>query len=89
MNHPEGTASGRSAPSVVPGAADSERLLQGIERDLELMDELAPQDQVPVFDRLHTTLADALARTADTGSPSVPVPGAAPSHGNPQGRPGA
>ena len=89
MNQPESSVPGRSAPSVVPGSADGERLLHGVERDLDLLDELDPQDQVPVFDRLHTSLADALARTADTGGHPPQVPGITPSHGKPQARPGA
>jgi len=57
-----------------PGAAgtdlqgpDTERLLAGVEDDLASVDDLSTQEQVPVFDAIHTALADALARTADTG----------------------
>lgn len=76
-----------SAPFVVvPAGADSERLLTGVETDLELLDELDTTDQVPVFDRLHTALADALARTADTGAASAQQ---GSQQGPPRGRPGA
>jgi hypothetical protein len=46
---------------------DTERLLTTVEGDLASVDDLSTQDQVPVFDAIHTALADALARTADTG----------------------
>ncbi len=86
MNQPDNAARaavpGAGSPS--PGPADADRLLQGVHADLELLDELGTQEQVPVFDRLHTALADALARTADTGPA---FPGSPP--GGPQGRPGA
>ncbi len=87
MNQPEDAfrATAPGAGSPVPGPVDGERLLQGVQQDLELLDELDTQDQVPVFDRLHTALADALARTADTGPAALP----GPTPGPPQGRPGA
>jgi hypothetical protein len=59
-------------PAGLPGAAqpvDAARLLQGIDDDLQLLDGLSTQQQPPVYDRLNTALADALARTADTGVP--------------------
>jgi hypothetical protein len=49
--------------------AETERLLAGVQADLTSVDDKSTQDQVPVFDRMHTALADALARTADTGGP--------------------
>jgi hypothetical protein len=64
----------------VPGAgqpAETDRLLIGVEDDLDTVDQLLTADQVPVYDRMHSTLAEALARTADTGGPPVPgEPGA-------------
>ena len=74
---------GARTPGPVPGVpgaggpADTDRLLAGVEDDLGRLDDLESGDQVAVYDRLHTSLADALARTADTGGP----PG--------QGHPGA
>ena len=65
---------GRNA--VVPGSAapgadlqgvETERLLAGVEGDLASVEDKSTQEQVQVFDRIHTALADALARTADTG----------------------
>ena len=55
------------APTTDPQSSDAERLLAGVEADLASVDNKGTQDQVPVFDRIHTALADALARTADTG----------------------
>ena len=83
---PGGTAVGASA--VVPGRADGERLLHGVEQDLELLDQLSTVEQVPVFDRLHTGLADALAGTADTGSGPQQMPSGQPQAAG-RGRPGA
>ncbi len=64
----------------VPGAprsAETDRLLDGVEDDLNSLDQLETADQVVVFDRVHSTLAEALARTADTGAPPAPgQPGA-------------
>ncbi len=74
---PAGSAG--DAAAVVPAQADSERLLHGVQQDLALLDQVNTREQVPVFDRLHTALADALARTADTAGPAGPL----------QGRPGA
>lgn len=82
---PDRLSSGASPQVPVPGRADSERLLHGVEIDLESLDELDTTDQVPVYDRLHTALADALARTADTGA----SPQQGSQHGPPLGRPGA
>jgi hypothetical protein len=65
-------ASGRIG---VPGAgrpAETDRLLKGVEDDLDTLDQLVTADQVPVYDGMHSTLADALARTADTGGPPAP-----------------
>jgi|GEM_PF-5957169 len=59
-------------PVGLPRAAqpvDAGHLLQGIDDDLKLLDGLSTQEQPPVYDRLHAALADALARTADTGVP--------------------
>jgi hypothetical protein len=58
------------APGSVQQGAETDRLLAGVESDLESVDEKSTQEQVPVFDRIHTALADALARTADTGGGS-------------------
>ena len=71
-------APGPAAPeSRTCRTSETERLLAGVEDDLESVDEKSTQEQVPVFDRIHTTLADALARTADTGgSPAGGQPGA-------------
>ena len=60
-------------PGSTPGpgndqrGAETEGLLAGVEGDLASVDGKSSKDQVPVFDRIHTALADALARTADTG----------------------
>ncbi len=48
-------------------SSESGVLLAGVEDDLATVDEKNTQEQVPVFDRIQTALADALARTADTG----------------------
>jgi hypothetical protein len=72
MNQRDDAVIGVPGPSGVPGGdpvADTERLLNHVQQDIRLLDELNPDDQVPVFERLHTTLADALARTADTAPP--------------------
>ena len=56
-------------PAGLPGGiqpVDTDRLLRGVEDDVTLLDELSTPDQVPVYDRVHTALADTLARTADT-----------------------
>ena len=67
-------------PAMVPGSirpVDTDQLLSGVEDDVTLLDELSTQDQVPVYDRVHTALADTLARTADTGGqPGSGHPGA-------------
>jgi len=67
-------------PIGVPGGTaptDPERLLAGVEADLDRLDRLDTADQVAVYDQAHTALAEALARTADTGGPPVPgQPGA-------------
>jgi hypothetical protein len=52
--------------------AETDRLLLGIDDELTALDALETADQVQVYDRVHTTLADALARTADTGVPPAP-----------------
>ena len=72
---------GTGAPAIgVPGAphsAETDRLLHGVEDDLNSLDQLETADQVVVFDRVHSNLAEALARTADTGAPPPPgQPGA-------------
>ena len=54
----------------VPGGkppADADALLRGVETELDALAGLTTVEQVPVFDRMHGALADALARTADTG----------------------
>jgi len=60
-------------PVGVPGTAgrpaDADQLLAGVDADLRLLDGLSTAEQPPVYDRLHSALADALARTADTGMP--------------------
>ncbi len=80
MSEPDGRRGGSPghAADVVAGVPDGERELRGVEQDLELLDELDTQDQVPVFDRMHAGLDDALARTADTGAD----PGATPAQGH-------
>lgn len=71
-------AVGVPGSSVIPdpGAA-TDRLLRGVQDDLVVVDGLPIDEQVPVFERMHTALAEALARTADTAPPPE------------QGRPGA
>jgi hypothetical protein len=73
---PGADVSEREAPLVgVPGAsqsAETDRLLRSVEDDLSTMDGLDTPDQVPVYDRIHSALAEALARTADTGGPPAP-----------------
>jgi hypothetical protein len=62
-------------PMGVPGAAqpvDPERLLADVQAALDHLDQLETADQVAVYDRAHATLAEALARTADTGGPPIP-----------------
>ena len=64
-----------NGPAGVPGAgrpAETDRLLNGVENDLDTLDQLVAADQVPVYDRMHSTLAEALARTADNGAPPLP-----------------
>lgn len=56
-----------------PGA-DTDRTLRGVQDDLVVVDGLSTDEQVPVFERMHTALADALARTADTAPPPAPGP---------------
>ncbi len=69
-----------ASPIGVPGAPDSAEthlLLHGVEDDLNSLDQLETAEQVAVFDRVHSALAEALARTADTGAPPPPgQPGA-------------
>ena len=60
-------ASGGAAPGADLSGQETERLLAGVEGDLASVEDKSTQEQVPVFDRIHTALADALARTADTG----------------------
>lgn len=68
MPRPGGPAPGpRPSPSRPADEADG--LLSGVEDELQSLDQRSAQEQVAVFDRIHTTLADALARTADTGGP--------------------
>ena len=74
---PGPAAPGPAAPGTDRQTSDTELLLAGVEDDLASVDDKSTQDQVPVFDRIHTALADALARTADTGgSPTGGQPGA-------------
>ena len=67
-------------PVAIPGGnqpVDPERLLAGVEAAIDRLDQLETADQVAVYDQAHTALADALARTADTGGPPIPgQPGA-------------
>jgi len=67
-------------PVGIPGGnqpVDPERLLAGVEAAIDRLDQLETADQVAVYDQAHTALADALARTADTGGPPIPgQPGA-------------
>jgi hypothetical protein len=64
----------------VPGGdqpVDPERLLTGVEAAIDRLDQLETADQVAVYDQAHSALAEALARTADTGGPPIPgQPGA-------------
>lgn len=53
-------------------AVDTDALLGGVEHELATLDELTITEQVPVFDRMHSALAESLARTADTGGQPVP-----------------
>lgn len=87
MNQPNdrpagGHGGGRpGVPTGMPGTdtrgTETDRMLAAVEADLESVDEKSTQDQVSVFDRIHTALADALARTADTGgSPAAGQQGA-------------
>lgn len=72
MNQRNDAVVGVPGPSGIPGAdpvVDTERLLQRVQDDLAVLDGLNTDDQVPVFERMHSTLADALARTADTAPP--------------------
>jgi hypothetical protein len=55
-----------NGPAGVPGAG------RPAENDLDTLDQLVTADQVPVYDRMHSTLAEALARTADNGAPPLP-----------------
>ncbi len=70
MNQHEDGAAGSPGPAA---PAETDRLLRGVQDDVQLLNELDSTDQVPVYDRIHTALADALARTADTGVPPDPV----------------
>ena len=73
----------RPGRPAAPGA-DTDQALQGVEDDLELLDRTSTEDQVAIFDRMHATLADALARTADTGAPPAPADtGGPPAPGDP------
>ena len=67
-------------PTGTPGGnqpVDPERLLAGVEAAIDRLDQLEIADQVAVYDRAHTALTEALARTADTGGPPIPgQPGA-------------
>ncbi|MEP6561739.1 MAG: hypothetical protein ABJD68_11805 [Nakamurella sp.] len=59
-------------PAGVPGGnqqVEPERLLAGVEAAIARLDELDAADQVAVYDQANTALAEALARTADTGGP--------------------
>ena len=75
---------GRPASRVAAGlrcqvdqGSDADQLLRGVEQDLDAARRPEHRQQVPAFDRMHTALADALARTADTGGPPAPgEPGA-------------
>lgn len=60
-----------SAPAP-GGSADTDRLLRGVDDDIARLDHLDSGDQVAVYDRVHTALADALARTTDNGGPPGP-----------------
>ena len=71
-NRPVGVPGGpRRVDAPGPGTdsqgTETDGLLTGVEADLASVDGKSSQEQVPVFDRIHTALADALARTADTG----------------------
>jgi len=70
-----GTPGIAAAPMGAPGAvqsAETDRLLEGVQDDLSALDGLEIPDQVKVYDRMHSTLAEALARTADNGGPPAP-----------------
>lgn len=67
------------ARTPVPGGqgADTDRLLTGVEQQLGQLEGKSLQEQVPAFDRMHAAMADALARTTDTGgAPATGEPGA-------------
>lgn len=73
QSKPIGVPGGGGGPAGPGGLRpDTDELLEGVEDDLDLLDSVHTADQVPIFDRMHTTLADALARTADTGGPPAP-----------------
>ncbi len=65
-----------NASVPVPGQSAGDPFA-GIAEDLELLDGLAPADQVPVFTRLHSTLTSALTTTA----PAAGAPDQRPSGG--------
>ena len=72
MTERDDSVTGIPGPSGAPGAdpiAATQRLLHGVHDDLQMLDGLTTDEQVPVFERMHTSLADALARTADTAPP--------------------
>lgn len=74
---PIGVPGGRPVAAAPDGrTGDTDRLLRGVEDELDQLDGTSISDQVPAFDRMHTALADALARTADTGGPPAGEPGA-------------
>lgn len=59
-------------PTGLPGGnrpVDTGQLLAGVEEAMDGVDQLSPAEQVAVFDKAHSSLAEALARTADTGGP--------------------
>jgi hypothetical protein len=68
----QATTGAHQPANIEQQAADTDELLQGVENQLEQLNGTSPQEQVLVFDRMHTALADALARTADTGGPPPP-----------------
>ena len=75
MQDAEDSAGGTPpAGAVVPAprsagqsAQDASASLDGVLQDLESLDDLDVGEHVAVYGRMHTTLTEALARTADSG----------------------
>ncbi len=72
---PNGNVPGRLPDPGRP--ADADHLLRSVQDDLAQLDRTELVDQVQVYDRMHASLADALARTADIAAPVTPGPSSA------------